>query len=354
MDKVKSDLHIHLDNNINEKAVKHVLSLAEKNGVKAVCLLEHNELNLYKKGGVLASLIKSGELSQIYSGKIVPGCEVTCIVNKTDPTKYAFNFNNYYVHLTMLDFDIEKAEHVKWFNKKFQNKIFKKDVKQVIKMLKQLKLEVPKKDYFVFEKGVPRQVWEYMHKDAKRLAKYENVLGKFETCADFVRVIFEDPNSKLWFKQARTPYLTEVIQYVREIGARIFISHPCHMNKKFATTSYMDALINVDAGYSFPFDGIETKYFLNTPIDTKVLEDYALARNLEMSGGTDYQYLVSERNPEGKMVLLNNGERTYYVPVPGTMIRTLLETRNGDLLLSKKFVDGLSDIRDQKRFSFKR
>ena len=350
MDKIKSDLHVHVDYNVNKEAIKTILEKAEANGVKAICMLEHNELNLYKKGGVLESLSKSGELDRIYSGKIVSGCEVTCIVNKTNPTKYAFNFNNYYVHLTMLDFDVEKAEKVKWFNKKFQNKIFKKDVKQVIKMLKQLGLEVPKKDYFVFEKGVPRQIWEFMHKDPKRQARYEEVLGKFETCSDFVRVIFEDPNSKLWFKQARTPYLTEVIEYVRDIGARIFVSHPCHMNKKFATTSYLDALINVDAGYSFPFDGIETKYFLNTVIDTKVLEDYALARNLEMSGGTDYQYLVSERNPEGKMYLINNGERTYFVPVPGTMIKTLLETRNGDLLLTRKFIDGLTDVREQKRF----
>jgi adenosine deaminase len=35
MDKVKSDLHVHLDFNINKQAVKNVLSLAEKNGVKA-------------------------------------------------------------------------------------------------------------------------------------------------------------------------------------------------------------------------------------------------------------------------------------------------------------------------------
>lgn len=351
MDKVKSDLHVHLDFNINKQAVKHVLSLAEANGVKAICLLEHNELNLYKKGGVLQELIKTGELEQVYSGKLVPGCEVTCVVNNTHPTKYAFNFNNYTIHLTLLNFDIEKAESLKWFNKKYQNKIFKQDVKNIIKALKKVKLEPPKKDYFVFEKSVHKQVWEFMHKDPKRQAKYEQVLGKFESSSDFIRIIFEDPNSKLWFKQARAPYLTEVIDYARKIGARIYISHPCHMNKKFPTTNYLDALLNVDAGYSFPFDGIETKYFLNSVMDTKVLEDYALEHNLEMSGGTDYQYLVSERNPEGKMYLLNNGERTYFVPVPGTMIKTLLETRNGDLLLNEKFIDRLSDLREQKRFS---
>lgn len=350
MDKVKSDLHVHLDFNINKQAVKRVLEMAENNGVKAICMLEHNELNLYKKGGVLQDLCKSGELEQVYSGKVVPGCEVTCIVNNTHPTKYAFNFNNYAIHLTLLNFDIEKAEELKWFSKKYQEKIFKQDVKQIIKALKKVKLEVPKKKYFVFEKSVHKQVWDFMHKDPKRKEHYERVLGKFETFTDFLRTIFEDPNSKLWFKQARAPYLTEVIDYARKIGARIYISHPCHMNKKFPTTNYLDALINVDAGYSFPFDGIETKYFLNSVMDTRVLEDYALAHNLEMSGGTDYQYLVTESNPEGKMYLHNNGERIAFVPVPGTMIKTLLETRNGDLLLSRKFVDRLSDIREQKRF----
>ena len=63
--KIKCDFNVHLDGNVNFQAVKHVLKLAEQNRVKAISLMEQDELNLYSYGGVLHRLIKVVKLKII-------------------------------------------------------------------------------------------------------------------------------------------------------------------------------------------------------------------------------------------------------------------------------------------------
>ena len=349
--KIKCDFNVHLDGNVNFQAVRHVLTLAEQNGVKAISLMEQNKLSLYSHGGVLHRLIKSGELEKFYTGKLISGCEITCVVNDTNPTKYAFNFNNHRIHLTLLNFDVERAENIKWFDKKFRAKCFKKDVKLMIKLLKKNKLEYPSKNYFVFgTKDILYQVYDFVSANPQRKKAYDNFIGEFSTPTSFVKNVFENPHSKLFFKQSSVPYLSEVLSFARKVRGRLYISHPHNMNIKFNTVSYLDALINMDTEYGFPFDGIEVYNSLNSSIDTKVLNDYAITHNLEISGGTNYRYVRSPQNPEGKILFDDNGDRRYVVPIPGTMIKMKFETHNGDLLLDKKFVDRMYDIREYPRF----
>lgn len=350
MAKLKSDLHVHLDHNINSEAVIHVLTKAEENGVKALSLLEHNELNLYKQNGVLEKLIKSGELENYYTGKLISGCEISCTINNTPLSRSGFNFNNYDIHLTILGFDIEKAEKVKWFTKKFQNKCFKKDVVTVIKMLKALNLEVPKKKYFTFERYVGKQVYEFMNENPQRLQSYQNKLGVYDNASQFVRLTMEDPKGKLYYKQHRVPYVTDVVEYAKKIGAKVFISHPYYMNSKFNVYEYLEALLNIETNVKHPFDGIEVPYFQNTLFEEKMLTDFAIKFNLKMSGGTDYQYLISEKNPQGQMYLKTDAGIEYFVPVPGTMIKLQKETGNGELTLNENLINELNDIRIQERF----
>lgn len=349
--KVKCDFNVHLDGNINFQAIRYVLQQAEQNNVKAISLLEQDELNLYSYGGILHRLLRSGEINKFYTGKLVSGCELTCVVNNTNSTKYAFNFNNHRIHLLMLNFDVERAETVKWFDKKFREKCFKKDVKLLIKLLKKNNLEYPKKDYFEFGKqDILYQMYNFIVANQQRKTMYDNFIGTFNTATSFVKNVFENPHSKLFFKQSSVPYLSEVLEMARKVRGRLYIAHPHNMNIKFNTISYLDALININSEYGFPFDGIEVYNSANSSIDTKVLNDYAIAHNLEIIGGTDYKYLVSPQNPEGKMLFDDNGDKRYVIPVPGTMIKLKLETHNGDLMLDKKFVDRMYDLREYSRF----
>lgn len=351
-EKVKCDFNVHLDGNVNFQAVKDVLYMAEKNGVKAISLLEQDSLSLYGYAGILHRLIKSKEINKYYTGKLVPGCELTCVVNDTDPTKYAFNFNNYRIHLILLNFEVERAENIKWFDEKFKKKCFAKDIKLLLKLLKKYKLPVPDKKYFQFgNKDILYQLYDYIAKVPQRKQAYDNFIGAFSTPVSFVRNVFENPHSKLFFKQSSIPYLSEVLAFARKIRGRLYIAHPNNMNIKFNTVSYLNALIDMETDFAFPFDGIEVYNSRNSSIDTKVLNDYAIKRNLEIIGGTDYRYYKSPQNPEGKMLFDDNGDRRYVVPVPGTMIKLKLETYNGDLMLDKKFVDRLVDIREFPRFA---
>ena len=351
MDGIKSDLNVHMDgyaNNID--AVRRVLALAEANGVKAMSLLEQDAIRLYREGGVLQRLIKSGEMKKLYTGKLIAGCEFTCVVNATDPTKYAFNFNGHQIHVTMLNFDIKYIEGIKWFDPKFKEKCIKKDVKSFCKLLKQYGLEVPKKNYFRYDRGLGYQLYDFMHSTPERLARYERILGQYPNAYTFVKSLFDDPTSKLYFRQSQIPQLTDTLQCVRRARGRIYISHPSYMNKKFNTVSYLDALLNVKTEYGFPFDGIEVYYGQNSPIETKVLNDYALSHNLEKSGNGDFKYLYSDRNPEGKAVFIYDNEKMTYVPKPGFLIRNFMDTRQGDIILDRRFIDRFDDIRETPRF----
>ena len=349
--KVKCDFNVHLDGNVNFQAIKYVLHQAEANGVKAMSLLEQDSLSLYSHAGILHRYIKSGELAKVYTGKLVAGCEITCVVNDTNPTKYAFNFNNHRIHLFMYNFEVEKAEEIKWFSDKFKRKCFKKDIKAITKLLKKYKLPAPDKKFYEYgTKDILYQVYDYITKDPSRKKAYDNFIGAFNTPTSFVKNVFETPHSKLFFKQSSVPYLTDVLAFARKVRGRLYIAHPNRMNIKFNTISYLNALIDMETDYAFPFDGIEVYNSYNSSIDTKVLNDYAIKRNLEIVGGTDYRYLRSQQNPEGKMLFEDNTDRRYVVPVPGTMIKLKLETYNGDLLLDKKFVDRLMDIRELPRF----
>ncbi len=351
MDGIKSDLNVHVDGYANNKeALIKILTLAEENGVKAISLLEQDALNLYKEKSVFCDMVKSGEVENYYTGKLIAGCELTCTVNNTDPTKYAFNFNGHNVHITLLNFDVKFVEGLKWFDPKFKAKCIQKDIKPFCKLLKQYGIEIPKKNYFGYHKGLAYQLWDYMHEDDKRLKKFESIVGHYPNVFSFVKNLFEDPTSKLYFKPSYIPYLTDVLSFARKAKGRIYISHPNYMNQKFNTISYLEALINVKTEYGFPFDGIEVYDGQNSVIETKVLSDYARTRNLEVSGNGEFRYLYSESNPEGKAMIMYDNAKHYYVPKPGFLVKNFMETRQGDLILNERFIDRFEDIRETPRF----
>ena len=349
MGKIKCDFNVHLDNFVNYEAVKNVLIMAEKHEVKAISLMEHDALNLYKANGVLYNLIKTGEINNYYTGKIVSGIELNCIINDVPISKRKLNYNNYNMHIKLLDFDCEKIETFKWFETKFLEKCFLKDVKAIIKILKKLKLEAPKKRYFKYGTKVGTQVFNFMNENLDRKQKYQLKLGVFENSVDFNN-LFLDPTSKLFFKSAAIPYLTDVLEFAKSIDARIYISHPCYMNAKFNTTDYLDTLLSLKTDLAFPYDGLEVNYHLNSVNDTKLLHDYATSHNLDECGGTGFKYAITPQNPTGQTYVVSNGQKSYFVPIVGNMIKTFYETGNGDALMEESFVNRLSDIREQKRF----
>lgn len=345
MGQIKCDLHYHMDNHINIGDVKRILTLAQDNNVKVISLIEYDNYNLYKPNGVLNVLQSSGELNKIYSGKIVAGCEIKCVANCIPAKKGDFNFNNYTIHILLYDFNVEKMGSFKFFDNNLKIKNFKKDVKNFLKTLKKIKLELPSKKYFKENLNIFEQFYCFINENENRKLEFQKVLGSFNNFSAFKKELFENPNSKLFFKPSYVPYLTDVMEFARKIDAKIYIAHPCYTNSGFSVNEYLDALMNIKTDFAFPFDGIEITHYLNSVNDTKLLHDYAVSHNLEEIGGTDYKCLFSEQNPNGNMSLVNNNGQQIFTPKPGFLIKQFYETGNGELLIDEKFVNKLKDFR---------
>ncbi len=151
---VKADLHMHVNNNITRKVVTKILKESEKNGLKAIAMLEHTYINLYNENSVLNDIIQNEGIEEYYSGKVVSAVEVVCSAENLKDVS-GKNINGKYLHIHIYDFDYKKLEQSDLFNEASLLDKFNQDVMIILNKLKELNLPAPNFDYFIYKNDAP-------------------------------------------------------------------------------------------------------------------------------------------------------------------------------------------------------
>lgn len=348
MAKVPADLHIHLDNDVTKERVIKILKSAEENGLKAICLLEHNNINFYKRGGVLEELLIEG-IEKYYTGKIVTGVELNCTIkNAPVSKKTGIDYNGYDIHVAYYGFnpkDLKKR--VDWFNEEVDAVRYYQDVDSLCSNLRKLNLPEPPKSIFRFAEGVKpfKQLYSYIQTSPEK-DKYTQVLGEYPHPSAFVRNLAYDPHSIIYFDRAQSPSIVDIINVGKECAKFQCISYPYHINRKLIkdVADYIDTLEAIPTKTSTKnFNCVEGAYMLNTDEETKSIEELAKARGLFVSAGSDYQ-------PQDKMYYLppDATEKLWYAPAPGLYVRQLFDGGLGLLTIDEELLNILPDVRDYK------
>lgn len=348
MAKVPADLHIHLDNDVTKERVIKILKSAEENGLKAICLLEHNNINFYKRGGVLEELLIEG-IEKYYTGKIVTGVELNCTIkNAPVSKKTGIDYNGYDIHVAYYGFnpkDLKKR--VDWFNEEVDAVRYYQDVDSLCSNLRRLNLPEPPKSIFRFAEGVKpfKQLYSYIQTSPEK-DKYTQVLGEYPHPSAFVRNLAYDPHSIIYFDRAQSPSIVDIINVGKECAKFQCISYPYHINRKLIkdVADYIDTLEAIPTKTSTKnFNCVEGAYMLNTDEETKSIEELAKARGLFVSAGSDYQ-------PQDKMYYLppDATEKLWYAPAPGLYVRQLFDGGLGLLTIDEELLNILPDVRDYK------
>lgn len=348
MAKVPADLHIHLDNDVTKERVIKILKSAEENGLKAICLLEHNNINFYKRGGVLEELLIEG-IEKYYAGKIVTGVELNCTIkNAPVSKKTGIDYNGYDIHVAYYGFnpkDLKKR--VDWFNEEVDAVRYYQDVDSLCSNLRRLNLPEPPKSIFRFAEGVKpfKQLYSYIQTSPEK-DKYTQVLGEYPHPSAFVRNLAYDPHSIIYFDRAQSPSIVDIINVGKECAKFQCISYPYHINRKLIkdVADYIDTLEAIPTKTSTKnFNCVEGAYMLNTDEETKSIEELAKARGLFVSAGSDYQ-------PQDKMYYLppDATEKLWYAPAPGLYVRQLFDGGLGLLTIDEELLNILPDVREYK------
>lgn len=360
-DNVKCDLHVHLDGNISKENIIKWLENAERNGVKYLSLLEHSNINLYREGSPLQDMIKNGEVEKYYSGKLISGVEMTCLIDDgVISPKTGFDYSGHSIHVTVLNFDAEKAEkigiidkdgnHKQWLKEGFFSEALKVNESRVREVLRKKNLPEPPKGYFNTDgkhDAIEKQLYNYWYIDRPEFgAMFDKMYGKITQPSEFTKKNFRNKDSVLAFDNYYYPSLYECMSQFKKIGT-VALAHPAYTNKQFSYKDFLETIINT---YGNIFDTIEVPYLQNTPEETEYLYNFAKAHNMPIvAGGTD-----SILTKDGQMYLMMNGEKILFKPNLGNAKKTeLLGGKNkGDILLSESDLKRLkfNDIRNQKRF----
>ena len=331
---IKADLHVHVDKNITKEAIIKILTEAEANGVQALCMLEHNELHLYRKDSPFIDIIKNEGVEKYYTGKLITGCEYDCVIKNAPISKNGRDYNGNIVHIAVYGFnpyeflkeDIYKEEI------KYQN--WERDIEKLFNKGKSLGLDMPPVTIFDYN-GIHhvKQLYNYIMANEERKEKFigkfieaglteKEILGYMANDSSFIRNMFQNTYGKLHIDEDSILTIQQVIKLAQKYNAQTVIVHPAYMLPNDDLENYVDALCSMPRVDSFKpnFWGVEGTYMLNTVAETELTNKIAKTYNLEVTGGSDYQMFKN-----GKMYFLRDGRKFYYEPKPGFAIGQYVE-----------------------------
>lgn len=265
------DLHIHTIYSDGDKTIEEILKKCEERKLEYISITDHNTCKQYQD--------KALENNQIFTGKIIKGCELNAVFEEKTIEILAYN-----VDTNIIDNWSEKYYSV---NELLKQQSFNRKRLLTICDQKGLKYD---------DNNIPKnvKVSDYIevsiYNELMRYEKNFKILGELaESFNIFFRKGLANPQSD-FFKNPSTfrPQYIEVIDIIHKAGGKAFLAHP--FEYKFENTiEVMDKLRS-------KLDGIEC-YHPSAEINNRknILIEYARRNNLYISGGSDYH---GKRKPD--------------------------------------------------------
>lgn len=258
------DLHTHTNHSDGTDSVEELLLNAEKKKLEIISITDHDSVDAYYE------LENNPNLRKLFSGKILPGCEMKTHYKKVPIEVLAYGID--YKKLNIHKADIDKMQI---------------DALEKYKVIcDELGLKYDKEELYV-DKNNPKKQWASFSL-ANELLKYEENKEIIKEIGDFIPTTFyrvhqSNINSPFYYDETVASIdLNETIKRIHEAGGLAFLAHGFvypYENK----IEVLDEILKTTE-----IDGLECVYTLFSKEETKIAFDLCKKYNKYSSGGSDY------------------------------------------------------------------
>lgn len=262
------DLHIHTTCSDGSDTPEEILKMCEKLELEYISITDHDTCKAYEK-------IKNVDISKIFKGKIITGCEMT--------TTYKGRT------IEILGYDVDPDIINKWKEKYYTEDKKKERIDfcrtQAVKNLVTLGIYLDKKDLDTncsYDRAIYRKLILNKEENEKIIGK-----GKLDNVKNLYREGFANPNSPLYIDVTRfRPTPKDVTDLIHQAGGKTFLAHPY----QYAFENILDMITKLRE--ECELDGVEA-FHSTFDLDQMIeLQKYARKNNLYISGGSDYHGTV--------------------------------------------------------------
>jgi predicted metal-dependent phosphoesterase TrpH len=259
------DLHIHTDYSDGTNTVIEVLEEAQRLGLSVISIADHNTVGAYLQ------MKNSPEIRALFSGEIIPGCELTTTYKGETIEVLGYGINvedmNEFLKKNVLTFEQKQLKEFGLIAKRFQEIGIKFDIRNIVfnpkveSCREAFRNEIIKYDinrkFFLHDKSMNDR-------------------------SSFTRNEIYNPKSLLYVDESSLYMsLKEAIAIIHKTGGLAFLAHTYAYSPTIA-----EQLDEITSRYEL--DGLECHYTTFTDVQTEYIEDYCNKRRLFKSGGTDY------------------------------------------------------------------
>lgn len=251
------DLHIHTKYSAGTDTIEEILEKAEALNLSYISITDHNTVDNYHD--VLSN-------RQLFSGKIIPGVELTTYYQNEliDILAYGFNIDKMRTQI---------RRHVMSFEKRRN-----KEVKMLVKHFKKLGFTINEIDYLSDKEISLKAFYREFIKYPENLSYFDQEL----TFKIFARNYLFNSKSDLFVDFSKSfPSLKRLIKMIHSSGGLVFVAHP-FMYHLDVVKSLEDMVRNYD------IDGVECFHTTFSDHQIEALLEFAAENNLYKSGGSDY------------------------------------------------------------------
>lgn len=258
------DIHTHTKYSDGSSTVKELLEEAENIGLTLLSITDHNTIDAYRE-------LASPEIRNIFTGKIIPGIEITTTYNgeTIEVLGYGFNLNKMHTFLKenvltfekkqLKEFELIKAQYKK-IGVTFDPSAIKFDPKiesSRIAFVNEIKKYPENNKFFLYKESL-------------------------ETNSGFTRNEVYNPKSPLYVDESSLfPSLEKTLKMIHDAEGIAFLAHTYAYSHNIAKE-----LLNIIKNYNF--DGLECYYTTFTDEQSKYLVELCQERNMYLSGGSDF------------------------------------------------------------------
>lgn len=256
------DLHIHTNYSGGVNNLIEVLQIAQKRKVYTISITDNNTCAAYEE-------LKKLPVKKYYSGKIIPGCEFSTMVNNIPIELIGYNINTDLAQRKISELYLSKAD----YNIYETNLIIEKCIE------KGMKIDIHNIRYDVNKEKGKRAVFEEIkrHIENKRFISQD----AWNNARTFLLTYTSNPNSDFFVDfSGLIPSYKQVVNLIKQCGGKVFMPHIFKYNEN--SEIVLETLVRENM-----LEGIEGYYPYYTQEQQQYALKFAQEHNLYISGGSD-------------------------------------------------------------------